>query len=290
MADAVIPQDEPTPGDEPAPATRTTVSRRWLRRIQIMLVVLLAFGVWGLADAIVFYPRRGAGAAEYFEFQHLSILQNVGNLSNQSATITDPAATLERLAQKLSQTGAMESSERATYDWLTQLKHVGRLDPRNTAFPRTDFRARDGTALQIDSADARFRELRDRFTIAGATAPSPLASYDIPSQWLIAVTGLLGGLYLIALIARVRAKVYRWDPADKRLTLPDGASIVPADVVEFDRRKWEKLFIALHIRKDHPQIAGGTLNLDLLRYSHLETWVLEMERSAPPPAPAARAP
>jgi hypothetical protein len=94
-------------------------------------------------------------------------------------------------------------------------------------------------------------------------------------------------------IARVARRRYSWDDAEKRLFLPDGSSLVPADVAEFDKRKWDKFLIYLHVKPHHERHAGRELMLDLYQHAPLEDWVLEMERIAspetgePPPDPGA---
>jgi hypothetical protein len=45
---------------------------------------------------------------------------------------------------------------------------------------------------------------------------------------------------------------------------------------EVDKRKWHKFFVFLKLADNSPEI-----KLDLLRYSPLEDWVLEMEKLHP---------
>ena len=47
------------------------VSRKWTIRMVVIATVLIAFGLWGLWDAVRVYPARGALAAEWLEFQYL---------------------------------------------------------------------------------------------------------------------------------------------------------------------------------------------------------------------------
>ncbi|MGH7132453.1 MAG: hypothetical protein ACREJO_10960, partial [Phycisphaerales bacterium] len=66
---------------------------------------------------------------------------------------------------------------------------------------------------------------------------------------------------------------------------PDGKTIVPADIAEFDKRKWDKFYVTINLK------GGEARKLDLLRYVPLEEWVLAMERTAfpetaPPEEPA----
>lgn len=67
-----------------------------------------------------------------------------------------------------------------------------------------------------------------------------------------------------------------------RLGVPGGASVVPADVEVFDRRKWDKFLVFLKIKPEHPQLGGKEVKLDLYQYEPLEAWYLEMHRSARP--------
>ncbi len=115
---------------------------------------------------------------------------------------------------------------------------------------------------------------------------NPLSRFDIPSQWLITAVGFIGGAWIVALIARVSAKTYRWEPAAQRLTLPGGASVTPADVSEVDKTLWHKYYVELHIKADHPKLGGKSVKLDLMRYEPLEAWVLEMEQTVHPERPA----
>ncbi len=86
-------------------------------------------------------------------------------------------------------------------------------------------------------------------------------------------------LYLIVLWVRVAAKTYTWDAAHQQLGLPGGASLVPTDLADVDKRKWHKFFVTLEINDTHPKLAGQGVTLDLYRYVPLEEWVLEMERT-----------
>ncbi|MCU0688564.1 MAG: hypothetical protein MUE97_02320, partial [Phycisphaerales bacterium] len=117
------------------------------------------------------------------------------------------------------------------------------------------------------------------------------AGWDIPFQWFITVVGFLGAIWVLFNIARTKAKVYRWDPATSRLTLPSGTSLVPADITEFDKRKWHKFFVTLVTTR------GDRHELDLYKYEPLEEWILAMEdirfpevpEGIEPPTPSATA-
>jgi hypothetical protein len=274
------------PPAEPSPAASqsgtTTIAKKWSIKMYIITLAMLVLGIWGTVDAIVVYPKRGARAAEYYEFQHLQELKSGGRLANDLATVGDPAAKLAELQTKARDGGAgsVSGGERAKLDWLTQLKLIGQLDPKNTAYPRTDFRKEAGQPVDVGSADERLASLTTKFvTPDGAVKPpSPLSWYDIPSQWIIAAVGFGVFAWLMMLILKVRSKSYSWDAPTKTLTLPGGDKITPSDIAEFDKSKWDKLYIKLVVKPGHATLGGKSLELDLLRYVPLEERVLEMER------------
>lgn len=254
----------------------TSVNRKWTLKIGVFALILLAFGVWGYYDAAVKYPERGAHAAETLEFRYLESYRELNRaLDTKGASIEDPAAMLTELStQEVKDLSPLDQTRR---QWLEQLKIIGRLKPEHTRLPRDDF-FKDGMSQggRIPDATARHAALKN------APPGKPLSAFDIYMQWLIFVVGLAIGLYLTGLIVAVHRKVYRWDPGEKRLHLPSGDSIVPADIEEFDKRKWDKFIITLKIKQGHATLGGQTLTLDLLRYVPLEDWVLEMEREAFP--------
>jgi hypothetical protein len=277
--------DTPAPVREPDPAiTSTRVNPKWLRNMVIYIILCAGIGVWGLIDALVVYPNRGTKAAEFFEFQYLDELSRTpGGLTNATATVQNPAETFTRLKSK-SADGQMTPVETNQFKWLEQLSTISKSVPANTTYPRTDFRRVDGNALEVADARDRLSQLREKWTKLdekGKPPPSsPLSWYDLPSQWLFVAFGLGLAPYLLFTILRVKARVYRFDHATHTLTLPGGEHVTPRDVKEFDKTKWHKVFITLHLRGDHPQLPGKSLELDLLRFVPLEEWVLKMERMA----------
>ncbi len=272
--------------------TVATVSRKWLLKMSLIALALIAFGVWGYLDATIYYPRRGKAAAEFLELQYLQALSASGQTTR--ASIDNPRATLDRLRQQ-HKDAALQGSDRALHDWLDQLDLVGHLEPASasTLIPRTDFRTDEqGSPIQVTNALSRLEDLRTRWTTtSGATkSASPLSAFDLPSQWIIMGVGLGIGFYIVGLILVAKSRRYRWDPALQQLTLPDGATLVPADIEEFDKRKWHRLFITLKIRPQHPQKGGRAIEIDLMRYDAVEPWVLEMEKTAFPESVAEPAP
>lgn len=249
----------------------TTINRAWKRKITIFAVVLFGLGLYGLFDASYAYPRRGYRAAESLEADYLKYMQDSGRLDNKSASIDDPVALFDRTENVAS------GADAQAHKWLTQLKYLNLLSPEHTKLPRTDF-FKDGVSKggPITDAASRLDALRQ------APHAEPLESYDIPVQWLICAIGLGWGLYLVVLMVRVGSRVYTWDPSEKRLTLPGGGSFTPADILEFDKRKWHKFFVTITMKQGHATLGGKAIELDLLRFVPLEDWVLEMERIAFP--------
>ncbi|MBL0920637.1 MAG: hypothetical protein IBJ10_00755 [Phycisphaerales bacterium] len=254
----------------PAPALSgpqtTRLNRTWVIKTCIYLVVLLGLGIWGLVDGLIVYPERGRNAASFLEKEYLVQAEKAGELFR--ASIADPRAEFERLRaveDDLRMRGAQAKAEQRSADqvemelarleWLTALSRIGELDPANTALP---------------DPSARLTTLQNEWTTR--KPPKPLSAFDIPSQWLIAVAGLGLGGWIVFLFAAVARKKYRYDPAEMRLTLPCGRTLVPADIAELDKRQWHKFFVTVRAKD------GGSYKLDLLRYAPLEQWILEMEK------------
>lgn len=283
-ASTEAPQQE-APREPDTSITSTRVNPKWLRNMTIYIVLCVGIGIWGLVDALVVYPNRGARAAEFFEFQYLDELSRApGSITNANATVENPGELFTRLKAKSGDGAAMSAVETNQFKWLEQLGAIGKNKPEHTTYPRTDFRKQDGKAIEVPSAGERLNGLREKWTKLdekGKQPPySPLSWYDLPSQWLFVLFGFGLAPYLLFTVVRVRARVYRFDHGTSTLTLPGGEAIAPGDVAEFDKTKWDKVFITLHIRPDHPQAPGRALELDLLRFVPLEEWVLKMERVA----------
>lgn len=276
-------------GPAPAPAqtpTTTTLSRSWIMKMSIYLLALLGLGAWGLIDAVIVYPARGEKAASFLEKEYLASAQAAGRLL-RDASVPDPGAELDRLqAAEREMEQNLASAEQdgrgsaaadlrlnlSRLEWLTALSRIDRLDPANTNFA---------------DPSARLTELETRW--ATEKAPKPLAQWDIPSQWLITGVGFFFAGWIVFLFVTAGARKFRWDPARRAITLPGGKTIAPEDVKEVDKRKWDKFFVTLHMKD------GSQHRLDLLRYAHLEGWVLELEKHTdgyepPVETPAAAAP
>jgi len=150
------------------------------------------------------------------------------------------------------------------------------------------YRVKDGVGIDV-GPDGKRKELTGKEVLRDLQAywsqnrktPAPLEVYDLPSQWVFVVVGYLGAAYLLFLIVRSASKTYRYDAAAKRLVLPGGAEITPGEVAEFDKRRWHKFFVTIHMKDKSAH------TLDLLRYVPLEDWVLAIEKAAFPAAAAA---
>ncbi|GMV24491.1 MAG: hypothetical protein AMXMBFR58_05220 [Phycisphaerae bacterium] len=245
----------------------TTINRGWMTKMVIIALFMCAFGLWGLYDALVAYPARGERAASFYQKEYLTLLENRqdGSLLTRSS-VSDPQAEYQALSQKR-EGNTLAEEELPKLLWLEQLKLIGRLKPEHTTL--TDPR----TTLE---------DLKARWNTSQSSSPQELSWYDIPAQWVIMAVGVGVGLYLLGLIAVVRRTKYQWEPQSQRLHLPSGATLVPADIELFDKRKWDKFMIYLKIKPSHPQLGGREVELDLLRHSPLEDWVLAMERTAFP--------
>jgi len=225
----------------------------------------VAVGLWGLYDATIKYPERGARHAEYMEWQYLQAEQDNSALS--LAGEREPEAALARLRRQPAAWFATRPAEDAKLGWLESLRTIGRLDPAHTTY---------GVG-ERPSASARLRELETEWTTSGKS-PKALAAFDLPLQWAICLGGFALAGWMAFLFARVASKTYRWDPEARALTLPGGARIAPADIEDLDKRRWHKFLVTLKIAGGHPQLGGRDVQLDLYRYTPLEEWVLEMER------------
>jgi hypothetical protein len=259
--------------------TRTTINRKWWIKQVVFLIVTFGLGFYFLYDGLVAYPNRGARAAEYAEFQYLQVWDKERGGIATLQGIKDPAERFKQLEGKKTSVGSLESSDDALLRWFENLRTINKLVPEATDIPRTNYK--DG--VQVNSAKERLDALRTAWTTNGQEqkSPTPLSALDIPSQWFgMVVSGLIGIWLLIVFLKAVR-KVYSWDPATKVVTLPGNAGAFgPSDIEEFDRRRWEKLFITLKFKPGHPTLAGKSMEFDLLRYEPLEAWILEQERAA----------
>lgn len=248
------------------PATETTtLNRPWLLKVLIFGVLLIVFGAYFTYDAAIGYPTRGMRYASFLEYQYLDAAKSAGVLDRTS--VPDPTAELTRLEHlDPAQATAVDGQRLA---WLTSLRTAGSLDAAHTtiADPQKEY---DGLTKEWTSSGA------------AKAAPKPLSPFDIPVQWIIAGICWAGVVWTLVLFAGVARKRYGRDPATQTLYLPGGATLTPADVEDFDKRKWDKFLIFLKIKPGHPTLGGKELKLDLYRHAPLEAWVLAMEATAFP--------
>lgn len=305
----------------PSAATTTRLSGNWLVKQVVFLTVLLVFGVWGLADALYFYPRRGLEDASSKLAKYLAVASEVGRLTPSEIAVPDPAAAYAELAQRAEElrkaaTSAGDSQEtrRAKFDfarfqWLEALARTWRLgtEPQVVISPGqlpkdfvdaasrvVKFDPARGIGLATNAETSTAMEIPPQRLLGELTQKwntrdqvKPLSGYDMPLQWVFVVVGFGGGLWMLVTMLRATSQKFGWDPSSQTLTLPGGTRIAPGDVKEFDKRRWHKFFVTLHLKN------GQAHTLDLLRYVPLEEWVLAMERTAFPesaePAAAAQA-
>lgn len=256
-----------------ADVQRTRLARRFIIKSLLFFLACAAFGGWFLYDATVAYPRRGEQYAEHSKLEYLKACRDRVQMGR--ASVEDPVAEYQRLRDHASEIRSEASGsgpgagtavvEQARLEWLEALSIIGRLDPAHT-------RISDPYA-ELDRLDAIW---------ANRPAPAKLKSYDIPSQWILAVVCSGIALWVLGLFVAVATRRYSWDPATRTLTLPGGKRLTPSDLAEVDKRKWHKFIVELKIREGHEQLGGQTVRLDLYRYEPLEEWVLQMEREAFP--------
>lgn len=239
-------------------ATQTTLSRRWVLRVLVILVIGWGLFVWGMIDAVMVYPARGRDAASYLKYQYLREVEKARAIS---ASVDDPAAEFVRIANK-KRDNTMSPVESARYNWLESLSRIGQMKSEET---------------RISDARQELKALDEQWGKANVKVPQPLDWYDIPSQWAIAAAGLVIGVWRLATFLAVAGKKYKCDPASSTITLPGGATLTEADITEYDKRKWDKFIITLGLRDGHAT-GKKNLTLDLYPYNELEPWVLELER------------
>jgi hypothetical protein len=242
----------------------TRPNKPWLLKMLLFAVVLLGFGAYSYLDASIWYPGRGLGSASFLQYRYLDAAKENGRLDS-SVSVAEPSKEFDRLTKAKSE-GKIDRFEELRLEWLTALHRVHRLDPALT---------------KMDDPTKTYDELKKKWTTekGARAAPKPLGEYDIAVQWLFTILGLGLGFLLLVHIVRIVRRRYTWDAAARRLTLPTGESLVPADIEDFDKRKWDKFLIFLQVKPDHPTLGGREVRLDLYHHDPLESWVLEMERT-----------
>ncbi len=246
----------------------TRLNKPWLLKMVIFGAVVIFFGFYGLYDALVSYPNRGQRDADFRKYQYLEAAKTNHQLDRHGVSVDDPKAELSRLEKlELVRYAPLDGPR---LDWLRALNFARRLTPDRT---------------KIENPDAEYDRLKKEWTASGGGAvhaPKPLSWYDIPVQWVWAIGGFAGGFWMILHFVGVARLKYRWEPETQTLHLPDGNTLTPADIEEFDKRKWDKFLIFLKIKPTHATLGGQELKLDLYHHTPLEAWVLAMEKTAFP--------
>lgn len=274
----------------------TTLGRNWLIKTTIFLVLLLGFGLWGLTDALYYYPKRGEMDAARRLKDHLEAASKAGMLTPDQLKVTDPVRTFQELKAK-EKDPTSGSFDKTRLDWLDALNRMWALKPEprlvhdEPAAPGTPptpakkfyFDMREGqgyvvTAGSSEKAPVPPPALLTLLTNAmSKTNPvTPLSGFDMLTQWVFVVIGFGGGAWMLLTLVRAAAKKYRWQSETQTLTMPDGKTVTPAELKELDKRLWHKFFVVMHVKD------GREYKLDLLRYQPLEDWVLAMEKTAFP--------
>lgn len=278
---AATPAEASASSADPLDLTRTRLSGRWLRKMGLFLLLLIGFGIWGLYDALVAYPDRGENAASYRLYQYLEAADEAHGFALPLGVpegVTPPEhrrdirSRFDDLRRTIKNAGAGArdaQAELAMLAWLDSLSTLGRLKPERVDSDLSAEPPRDLLASLRAEWDAK-------------DAPKPLSSYDIPVQWLFAAVGLGGGLWLGLHMVGVARKCYGWERPTMTLTLPDGSTLTPDQVAEFDKRKWDKFLFFFKIKPDHPSLGGRELKLDLYQYVPLEEWTVAMHKHARP--------
>jgi hypothetical protein len=287
---------------------QTSLNRTWLLKIGVFALAMIGFGIWALLDAAYFFPNRGLADASAKLRIFLASAEHAGLLRADKAATPDPHATLSELRAKAEQLkrdaphdtseGRAAQMELDRLEWLESLSRAWKLDASVkplgeytvtmgglSTHKRLTFNPATGLGSLETSAPggpAKTEELPPQSLLGelntysqAAPTPTALHGWDLPVQWSFVAIGFGLGGYLVFLLARcaATARAIRFDEKEQRLTLPSGASFVPGDIQDVDKRLWHKYYVTI-ITND-----GVHHKLDLLRYVPLEEWVLAMERT-----------
>lgn len=261
---------------------RTRLNKPWLIRVIGLLIGVSALAGWFALDAWVIYPKRGEEAIKFGEYAYLQVAQGAGLLDRQ-VDIPDPQAERERLNEQRSAPGGLANDvEVNRLEWLTRLSRLhdlGAIAERNEAalrvFAGEAGEVPDGPLTVFRDYRARLAELHSELGQV-QQAPKPLSTYDMPSQYAGLIVSVTGVVLLLIFFFRVRSQVYTFEPATRRLTLPDGFSFTPDQIETVDKRKWDKFIVFLTLQGESEE-----RRIDLFRHAPLEEWILEMEKHHP---------
>lgn len=272
---------QPADATQPAPHV-TRLERRWLVRMVLIGLFVGGFSLAGLYDATVRYPARGRRVADAYLLDALRIKFDQPAFRAADVGTSDPRAELSRLTEK-SESHSASDFDTARLRWLGALRLVGDLDPAHTV---------------IADPLAKRQQLETEAAVRPPDQKAePLSPWDLPVQWLMFVTCAAVALWMMALLFIVWRRRYTWEPSSMTLGLPGGQSLTPADIRDFDKRKWHKFIVFVNVKPEHPTLGGKSIKFDLYCHTDLESWILAMEKvvnpaaaDAPPlPAPDAAA-
>jgi hypothetical protein len=268
--------------------TQTTrLSRRWLLKISIFLIGLPLFGALGLYDGLIKYPRRG----------ELDASVRLSRFLDENPVFTKvetPRETFAQLKERQDE-GArgLSDEESALLEFLASLDRLWRLDAKTLELPIADAEGRPetwdisrGEAFVTAAGERKYElvsETRSALRAHWDTAkkPAPLDSkFDIAFQWALVVVCFGLWPWPIWLVVKAMRTRYRWDANEQRLTLPDASSFTPDEIAEFDKTRWHKFYVTVHLKD------GRAMTFDLLRHEPLEEWIKQMERTRFPEAAA----
>ncbi|MGP1345091.1 MAG: hypothetical protein ACTS3F_00300 [Phycisphaerales bacterium] len=264
---------------------RTRLNRPWVFRVVGLFIGLAALSCWFALDAWVIYPKRGEKAIDFAELKYLQEAASAGLVRTQ-IDVMDPAAEREGLASaRRDPAMSLSAMEAARLEWLTA---VSRLHDLEEVGARNQ-RARDewsggGSGGGVDGAEGALTVFEDPAArlsalsseLAQATAPKPLSTWDLPSQYISFVVCFVAAVAMLVFFFRIRGQVYTYRPANRELTLPDGTSFTPEKIQRVDKRKWDKFIVFLTLEGE-----GSERKIDLFRHAPLEEWILEMEKHHP---------
>lgn len=280
------PSPDPAENTDSAPlpaATVTSLNRRWLFKMAMILLLTGGLGIWGAYDGLYLYPKRGIEDAEFKLKLYLEASEKAAMLFQSS--VDDPAAELDELRAKHRDITTAPELDRAKYLWLSSVSLVASLDRLAEENSAGGGPATALTPTRFPDPGATLAALRKKWD--QKSPPVALSAFDIPVQYVFMVVGIGAAAWLILHIARSARMKYRYDPASGRLTLPSGKSFVPTDIDDIDRRLWHKFYVTIKLL---PEAGADEVRLDLLRFTPLEEWFLNMEKRwpkyVPPEVPA----
>lgn len=259
-------------------ATTTTLNRRWLLKMVAILVMCVGFAAFFAYDGFIAYPKRGALHTDFMLQAYLANAASAGKLA--VASVEDPAAAYTELNTRVRSGLPLTATDQSKLAWLKSLSRIRSL----AALARANREAlAQGGVPDTETmfADPGGRKAALDQALSQRSQPTPLSAYDIPSQYIVGALCTLGAIWMVLVLIRASQTRYRYDHASHTLTLPDGRTITPSDIVEVDKRKWDKFFVFLRLTDEKQKAGEEEIKLDLLRYVPLEEWFLEMEKLTP---------